>query len=127
VENTEEHRRQLRELLFTTPGFENKISGVIMCGPRRCMALAPQKLLPVRFKVLNAGTLVYNNRYVETLFQKTAGKEGVLFPALLSQKGVVVGVKMDLGLVNIPFTEGETVTQVCEPQLRWKQSTLCVS
>ena len=30
VENTEENRRFYRELLFTTPGFENHISGVIM-------------------------------------------------------------------------------------------------
>jgi fructose-bisphosphate aldolase class I len=30
VENTEPHRRTYREYLFTTPGFENHISGVIM-------------------------------------------------------------------------------------------------
>ncbi len=30
VENTEPNRRAYRELLFTTPGFENHISGVIM-------------------------------------------------------------------------------------------------
>lgn len=30
VENNEENRRAYRELLFTTPGFENHISGVIM-------------------------------------------------------------------------------------------------
>lgn len=30
VENTEENRRAFRELIFTTPGMENSISGVIM-------------------------------------------------------------------------------------------------
>jgi hypothetical protein len=80
LENTEEHRRQLRELLFTTPGFEEKISGVIL--------------------------------YCETLFQKAShqkGEEGIPLPQILLNKGVVVGVKVDLGLVDIPFTEGETV------------------
>lgn len=81
LENTEEHRRQLRELLFTTPGFEEKISGVIL--------------------------------YCETLFQKAShkkGEEAIPLPQILLNKGVVVGVKVDLGLVDIPFTEGETVS-----------------
>jgi len=30
VENTEEHRRKYRELLFTTPDLEKHISGVIL-------------------------------------------------------------------------------------------------
>jgi len=30
LENTEEHRRKYRELLFTTPNIENHISGVIL-------------------------------------------------------------------------------------------------
>lgn len=30
VENTAENRRRYREMLFTTPGFENHISGVIL-------------------------------------------------------------------------------------------------
>ena len=30
LENNEEHRRQYRELLFTTPNFEQYISGVIL-------------------------------------------------------------------------------------------------
>lgn len=30
VENTEEHRRAYRELLFTAPGIEQHISGVIL-------------------------------------------------------------------------------------------------
>lgn len=81
LENTEEHRRQLREMLFTTPGFEQRISGVIL--------------------------------YCETLFQKAShqkGEEGIPLPQVLLNKGVLVGVKVDMGLVNIPFTEGETVS-----------------
>jgi fructose-bisphosphate aldolase class I len=30
VENNEENRRRYREVLFTTPGIENHISGVIL-------------------------------------------------------------------------------------------------
>jgi len=47
--------------------------------------------------------------YEETLFQKT--EDGKPFPELLREKGVLTGIKTDLGLVDIPGTDGEQATQ----------------
>jgi len=77
LENTEPNRRAYRELLFTSPGFANYCSGVIL--------------------------------YEETLYQKTA--DGKPFVELLKELGVIPGIKVDKGLVNIPGTEEETATQ----------------
>jgi fructose-bisphosphate aldolase class I len=44
----------------------------------------------------------------ETIHQKT--RDGVPFPQLLQSKGVVPGIKVDLGKVDIPFFPGEQVT-----------------
>src|SRR5579859_3596373 len=63
LESTEEHRRAYREMLFTAPGAENHISGVIL--------------------------------YDETLRQKT--QDGVPFAQLLAKKGIIPGIKVDLG------------------------------
>jgi len=67
VENSEENRRQYRELLFTAPGIEQYIGGVIF--------------------------------YEETLYQKTS--EGKLFTDLISERGILPGIKIDL--VSIRF------------------------
>lgn len=80
LENTMEHRWQLRDLLFTTEGIEKHVSGVIL--------------------------------FEETLLQKTnkdAG--GELFPEYLTKKGIVPGIKVDLGTHDQPFTYGEKITQ----------------
>jgi len=77
VENTEENRRAYRELLFTAPGIEEYLGGVIF--------------------------------YEETLYQKTA--EGKPFVQLVSERGILPGIKIDSGLVPLPGTNGETVTQ----------------
>ncbi|GCB62375.1 hypothetical protein scyTo_0011455, partial [Scyliorhinus torazame] len=45
----------------------------------------------------------------ETLYQKT--DDGVLFPQLVKDKGIVVGIKVDKGVVSLAGTDGETVTQ----------------
>src|SRR3972149_6038501 len=63
LEPTEENRRAYREMLFTTQGIEEFISGVIL--------------------------------FEETLRQKA--KDGKSFPELLSQKGVLPGIKVDKG------------------------------
>src|SRR6202050_3321896 len=63
VESTEENRRAYREMLFTTPGASEFVSGVIL--------------------------------YDETIRQKT--KDGVPFPAYLSQQNIVPGIKVDSG------------------------------
>eukprot|EP00296_Roombia_truncata_P000164 JP435827.1.p1 GENE.JP435827.1~~JP435827.1.p1 ORF type:complete len:364 (+),score=183.51 JP435827.1:2-1093(+) len=47
--------------------------------------------------------------YDETLRQST--KDGIPFPKLLADKGVIVGIKVDLGVVPIPGCPGETFTQ----------------
>jgi fructose-bisphosphate aldolase class I len=78
VESTEERRRAYRDLLFTTAGAEEHISGVIL--------------------------------YDETIRQ--AGADGTPFPALLAAKGIVPGIKVDLGAKPLALAaEGETVTE----------------
>lgn len=77
LENTEANRQQLRELLFTTDGIENHLSGVIL--------------------------------FEETLGQSTKG--GTRFAELLANKGIVPGIKVDLGTKDQPFLSGEKITQ----------------
>lgn len=74
---TEETRAQYRELLVTSPGIEQHISGVIL--------------------------------FEETLAQKTA--QGLKFPELLTRLGIIPGIKVDKGLVHLPGTIDENVTQ----------------
>src|SRR4051794_33305224 len=77
VESTEDNRRAYRELLFTTEGAEEFISGVIL--------------------------------YDETIRQSAS--DGTPFPKLLESKGVVPGIKVDLGAKPLALTDGETVTE----------------
>ncbi|HSW75278.1 MAG TPA: class I fructose-bisphosphate aldolase [Candidatus Saccharimonadales bacterium] len=77
IECTEESRRQYRGLLFTTPGAEHSLNGVIL--------------------------------YDETFWQKTDA--GQTFRAYLSAHDVVPGIKVDLGLVDLPGFPNEKLTQ----------------
>jgi len=78
VECTEENRRTYRGLLFTTPGANRQISGVIL--------------------------------HDETLRQN--GNDGATFPAYLAKNGMVPGIKVDKGVVNIPLLPcAEKVTE----------------
>jgi fructose-bisphosphate aldolase class I len=77
VECTEENRRTYRNLLFSTPGVEQYLSGVIL--------------------------------FDETARQKAV--DGTPIPQYLAKKGIVPGIKVDKGLVNIPFTREEKVTE----------------
>ncbi|KAJ7556033.1 hypothetical protein O6H91_05G066000 [Diphasiastrum complanatum] len=77
VENVESNRQALRELLFTTPGALQYLSGVIL--------------------------------FEETLYQKTAG--GKPFVEVLNEGGVIPGIKVDKGTVDLAGTNGETTTQ----------------
>ena len=52
-----------------------------------------------------AGVILYE----ETLMQKAS--DDTPFPQYLSKKGILPGIKVDKGLVKIPFTEDEEVTQ----------------
>ncbi|XP_036402237.1 aldolase a, fructose-bisphosphate, b [Megalops cyprinoides] len=45
----------------------------------------------------------------ETLYQKT--DDGKLFPQLIKERGMVVGIKVDKGVVPLAGTNGETTTQ----------------
>jgi fructose-bisphosphate aldolase, class I len=77
VECTEENRRIYRGLLFTTPGAEQYISGVIL--------------------------------FDETMRQKT--NDGVPFPDYLARKGILPGIKVDKGAMDLALCPGEKVTE----------------
>ena len=77
TESTEENRRSYRELLFTTPGMEEFISGVIL--------------------------------YDETIRQ--AAGDGTPLPQVLSDRGVIPGIKADKGLKDLPGFPGEQTTE----------------
>lgn len=47
--------------------------------------------------------------YEETLFQKT--KDGKPFADILKERGILIGIKVDKGTVNLSGTDGETTTQ----------------
>src|SRR5437868_10819579 len=77
VESTEENRRVYRNLLLTTPGAEEFISGVIL--------------------------------FDETIRQSAL--DGTPFPELLESKGIIPGIKGDIGAKPLALTEGETITE----------------
>lgn len=77
AECTPESRAEYRGLLFTTPGTENFLNGVIL--------------------------------YDETFWQTTG--EDRTFREYLQSKGIIPGVKVDGGLVDLPGFPGEKVTQ----------------
>src|SRR5688500_507686 len=77
VESTQENRRAYRDLLFTTEGAEDYISGVIL--------------------------------YDETIRQTSS--DGTHFPELLASKGVIPGIKVDLGAKPLALASGETITE----------------
>lgn len=80
MENTEENRRDMREMLFTSEGIEKYISGVIL--------------------------------YDETLRQNA--KNGRLFVDILKEKGIIPGIKVDLGLEPYEGSDVEQVTKGLE-------------
>jgi fructose-bisphosphate aldolase, class I len=77
VECTEANRRAYRNLLFSTPGVEKFLSGVIL--------------------------------FDETARQKA--NDGSAIPEYLAKKGVIPGIKVDKGTVDLPFTNEEKVTE----------------
>ncbi|MBI2090537.1 MAG: fructose-bisphosphate aldolase class I [Deltaproteobacteria bacterium] len=77
LESTEENRRAYREMLFTTQGIEEFISGVIL--------------------------------FDETVRQKA--KDGRSFPEVLAQKGIIPGIKVDKGTIDMPGFPNEKVTE----------------
>jgi fructose-bisphosphate aldolase class I len=77
IESNENNRRAYREMLFTTKGIEEAISGVIL--------------------------------FDETI--RTSASDGTPFPQLLAKKGIIPGIKVDKGTVDIPGFPGELVTE----------------
>jgi len=77
IESNENNRRAYREMLFSTKGVEEAISGVIL--------------------------------FDETI--RTAASDGTPFPQLLAKKGIMPGIKVDKGPVDIPGFPGEVVTE----------------
>ncbi|XP_034024786.1 fructose-bisphosphate aldolase C-A [Thalassophryne amazonica] len=78
VENTEENRRQYRQILFSADDRINScISGIIF--------------------------------FHETLYQHS--DKGTPFVKMIRDRGILVGVKVDKGVVPLPGTCGETTTQ----------------
>lgn len=75
--NEEGNRQDFREILFTAPGIEEYISGVIM--------------------------------YDSTM--RTGTDAGIPFPDVLTAKGIVPGIKVDLGTVDLEGFKGEVVSQ----------------
>lgn len=74
---TEETRREYRELLLTTPGAKEYLSGVIM--------------------------------FDETFWQSTEG--GQVFREYLKNEGILPGIKVDKGLIDLPGFPGEKISQ----------------
>ena len=75
--STEDNRRAWRELLFTSPGLGDSISGVIL--------------------------------FDETIRQETS--DGRRMVDVLSEAGVIAGIKIDLGAKDLAGHPGETVTE----------------
>ena len=71
------NRQDFRELLFTAPGIEEYLSGVIL--------------------------------YDSTMREST--DQGIPFADVLVARGIVPGIKVDMGVKHIPGTEGEVVTR----------------
>ncbi len=77
IPRTAEMRRRWRELIITTPGLGEAISGVIL--------------------------------YDETIRQRT--HDGAPFVQVLKAAGIVIGIKVDKGMVDLPGHPGETLTE----------------
>ena len=77
VESTEENRRAYRDLLFTTDGAEDYISGVIL--------------------------------FDETIRQST--EDRTPFPKALEQRGIIPGIKVDMGAKPLALSPEETITE----------------
>jgi len=80
IESNEETRRSYREILFTTEGLEEYISGVIL--------------------------------FDETIYQGAG--DGTPFTQILSEKGIIPGIKVDQGKIDMPDHPGEMITQGLE-------------
>jgi fructose-bisphosphate aldolase class I len=77
IPQTEEMRRQWRQLIVTAPGLADSVSGAIL--------------------------------FEETVHQRT--EVGKSFVNVLKDAGIIPGIKLDAGAVDLPFHPGEKVTE----------------
>jgi fructose-bisphosphate aldolase, class I len=77
IEPTEETRRRYREMLFTTEGISEYLSGVIL--------------------------------FDETIRQEAS--DGRLLTEVLTEQGIIPGIKVDRSTVDLPLAPGEKYTQ----------------
>ena len=77
IPQTEEYRRAYRELLITTPGIGEFISGAIL--------------------------------YDETIRQQK--KDGTPFVQVITEAGIIPGIKVDIGAKDMAGHPGETITE----------------
>ncbi|KAG7163262.1 Fructose-bisphosphate aldolase-like, partial [Homarus americanus] len=87
VENTDEHRRKYRQLLFTTDKTSSE-------------ATVARIHFRLHFSVI---------LFPETLYQKA--DDGTPFIKLIKDKGIIAGIKVDKGVVPLMGSEGESTTQ----------------
>lgn len=80
IPQTEEYRRKYRQLIVTTPGLNESISGAIL--------------------------------FDETIYQST--DDGVLFVDILHKAGIIPGIKVDEGTVEMPVSPHEKITNGLE-------------
>lgn len=77
VDETAEMRRVYRQILFTAPGIEKYLSGVIFFDAS----------------------------------MRNSTDDGIPFPDVLAARGIMPGIKVDKGVVDIPEFPGEKVSQ----------------
>ncbi|MBF8249731.1 MAG: fructose-bisphosphate aldolase [Candidatus Levybacteria bacterium] len=76
IQSTPDTNLAYRKMIFTTPGIENYISGIIL--------------------------------FDETIRQSI---DGISVPEYLSSKGILPGIKVDKGAVDMPNSPGEKITE----------------
>ncbi len=109
VPSTEENRRMYREILFTTAGAGEFISGVILFDET-----IRQKSRDGRGEILfttkGAGEFISGViLFDETIRQKS--RDGRTFVEVLEQQGIVPGIKVDNGAKAMANFPGEKITE----------------
>lgn len=109
VENVESNRRALRELLFCAPGALQYLSGVILFEEtlyqKTAAGIYIQMLhYSLQLRSSNFDGISFADIYICLLVGKP-------FVDVLNKGGVLPGIKVDKGTVELAGTNGETTTQ----------------
>lgn len=109
IEDNEETRRRYREMLFTAGNIRNElakyISGVIMFDE----TFYQKDSNGVPFVKVNYSITAQCE--IELLFFRFIKINQLLFLKMLTNKGIIIGIKIDKGLVPLAGTLGEQATQ----------------